>query len=263
MDTNNFRYFTSGIARTPPLSMAAGITTQKESVDIDLARQQHQAYFKTLQDLGIRMSLLQPAENFPDSHFVEDAAIIYGNTAILTRPGALERRGEVSLLNSHLPSNLNTVELDDENHDATVDGGDVLMMGDKVFIGLSYRTNLAGAQALSKRLKNLNPQLNVYFIEFSGVLHLKSGLIALNDDVLLGNPYLKLKNPFPLNKIIWLPKEEGYAANALVVNGAALVFKECTHTQEVLKQANLIPIPLDLSEFRKMDGSFTCLSLLM
>lgn len=259
---NSFRNFKFGIARTPPLSMAQGITTQKVTVDVHLAHEQHKKYLDTLNKLGISMTLLQPEEDLPDSHFVEDAAIIYNKTAILTRPGAPQRSAEVGHIKNILSNHgLDVLELGGTQVD-TLDGGDVLFMGNHVFIGISYRTNISGAQALQTALQKCNPKLLVHFIEFSGVLHLKSGLIALNDGLLLGNPLMKFKQPFPFGKIIWLPKEEGYAANALIVNDAALVFDECKKTQAVLKQANLKPIPLNISEFHKMDGSFTCLSLL-
>lgn len=261
MQKKQFCTFTSAIARTPPLSIANGITTQKkETVDAQLARVQHHQYLNALKNLGITVSLLEPEESLPDSHFVEDAAVIYKNNIILTRPGAPERRNEVELLKKNLPKNLNLIEL--TNTHATLDGGDVLFMGDHVFIGISLRTNFSGAETLATILKDLNPNLTTHYIEFSGMLHLKSGLVALNDELLLGSPQLKLKNPFPIGKIIWLPEEEGYAANVLVANGSAFVFPECKKAQEILQQANLKPIPLELSEFRKMDGSFTCLSLL-
>ncbi|MBA3662039.1 MAG: hypothetical protein H0W64_09935 [Gammaproteobacteria bacterium] len=258
---SNFLNFKSGIARTPPCSMAQGITTQNITIDVDLAREQHHQYLTALNELGISISLLEPEESLPDSHFVEDAAIIYKEQPILLRPGALERRNEVECLRNSLKAQLKFLELE-KSDEGTVDGGDVLLMGEHVLIGISYRTNLVGAEALAAVLRTINPHLTIHFIEFSGVLHLKSGFVALNDKLLLGNPHIKLKRPLPIGEVIWLPAEEGYAANTLVANGAALVFAECTTTQAILKQAKLKPIPLDMSEFRKMDGSFTCLSLL-
>lgn len=259
---SNFQNFKFGIARTPPCSMAQGITTQRITIDIELARRQHHQYLTILNDLGISVSILDPEENLPDSHFVEDAAVIYEGNVILTQPGAVERRREVECLRTYLQQQkLPFIELE-RNNETTLDGGDVLFIDNSVLIGISYRTNLLGAKALATELQKINPQLVVHFVEFSNVLHLKSGLVALNTKLLLGNPRIKLKEPLPIGEIIWLPKEEGYAANTLVANGAALVFAECKQTHAVLKQANLKPIPLDMSEFRKMDGSFTCLSLL-
>lgn len=255
------KLYQHAITRLPPQSMANGITSQFETPDISLALKQHQEYSNTLKQLKISVSTLDAEEKYPDSHFVEDAAIIHHNVAIMTRPGARERRGEVTALRPALEEVIEVRELGGDET-AIVDGGDVLFMGEHAFIGISHRTNIAGAEQLKARLNEIDPMLEVHFIPFDGVLHFKSGFTALNDDTLLGNPEIKLHNPLPAGKIIWLPKSEGYAANTLVANGAALVFQECKVAQEEISKTGLKPIPLDMSEFRKMDGSFTCLSLL-
>ena len=249
------------ITRTPPTSIANGITSQNETPNAELAKQQHEKYLAALRSLDINVTVLNPEEAFPDSHFVEDTAIIHNNIAIFTRPGAKERRGEVDCIKPTIEKVLKTCAID-ASEDATVDGGDILFMGNYVFIGLSYRTNLAGAEQLAKKLKEINPTLSIHNIEFDGVLHLKSGLVALNDHQLLGNPEINLKTPLPAGEIIWLPREESHAANIVVANGAALIFDKCPATYAAIEKAGLQPIPLDMSEFRKMDGSLTCLSLL-
>ncbi len=259
--SNTFRQFTHAIVRTPPISMADGITTQNNPVNINLARTQHENYVHALKKLNIAVVQLDSLESLPDSHFVEDTALIYKNTIILTNPGAPERQKEVSELKSHIPQHLQITALT-LGSDATIDGGDVLLLENKVFIGISHRTNVKGAQALTFALKKINENIESHFIEFTGVLHLKSGLVALDENTFLGNPLMKLKKPFPYAKIIWVPEHEGYAANALILNNSALVFSECIETQKILSNENLTPIPIDMSEFRKMDGSFTCLSLL-
>lgn len=249
------------IARTPPASMASGITTQHEGIDLALALEQHAAYLDILRDLGIKVTLLGPEEAYPDSHFVEDTAIIHSKVAILTRPGAQERRGEVDCMRPHLEHVLYLQELGGDK-EATVDGGDILFMGNYVYIGISYRTNYAGAEQLKSRLLEINPSLSIHFIPFEGVLHLKSGLTALGPDLLLGSPDIKLHHPLPAGHITWLPREEAHAANVLVANGAALIFNNSPAAHAIAHHAGLKPITLDISEFRKMDGSFTCLSLL-
>jgi dimethylargininase len=252
---------TYAITRTPPVSMAKGITTQKLEVDPYLARKQHQHYLNALQNLGVTVIVLEPEEDFPDSHFVEDAAVIHKQVAILTRPGAEARRGEVACLRPQLERYLTVCELGGD-HDATVDGGDVLFMGAHVFIGLSHRTNEAGAKRLKALLTEIDPTLSIYFIPFTGVLHLKSGLTAIGPDLLLANPAMKMLDPLPAGRLCWLPQEEGHAANVLVVNGTAFVFEDTPSAQREINHAGLKPLILDMSEFRKMDGSFTCLSLL-
>jgi len=258
---NADRMFSQAITRIPPVSMAQGITTQAEPVDVELARYQHQLYIETLQELGISVTKLDPEEAYPDSHFVEDAAIIHQNKAVMTRPGAEARRGEVACLLPALTQHMPVTDLGGDDN-ALVDGGDVLFMGRHVFIGISDRTTESGAARLKMRLQEIEPDLQVHNIAFDGVLHLKSGLTALGPDLLVGHPGMRLKQPLPAGKIVWLPEDEGYAANMLVVNHAALYFAECPAAGEVARAAGLRPIGMDMSEFRKMDGSFTCLSLL-
>lgn len=255
------RKFTRAITRQPPISMANGITTQICDVDVHLAREQHQAYLAALRSLDIDVTMLSPEEHLPDSHFVEDAAIIHNGVAILTRPGADERKDEVNAIRSELECVLPVRELGGDAN-TTVDGGDVLFMGNHVYIGVSYRTSESGALELEKILHEIDPALCVHHIHFDGVLHLKSGFVALTHDTLLGNPKIKLSQPLPHAKVHWLPENEGYAANALVANGAMLYFQECPSAAAAAKLVGLNPIAMDMSEFRKMDGSFTCLSLL-
>jgi len=241
--------------------MSQGITTQDVIVDVELARRQHQSYIEVLQNLDIAVTMLDPEEEFPDSHFVEDAAIIHDYVAILTRPGAQMRRGEVACLRPVLEQRMTVCELGGDDS-ALVDGGDVLFMGTYVFIGISDRTTVTGAERLKAVLQEIDPALSIHNVAFSGVLHLKSGLTALGPDLLLGNPEMKLHQPLPAGRVVWLPPEQGYAANTLVVNNAALYFPECPAAHIAAQEAGLKPIGIDMSEFRKMDGSFTCLSLL-
>ena len=252
--------YASGVARAPSPAIANGITSQKVVVNYDLACQQHLNYIATLKQLGIAIDVLPANADYPDSHFVEDTAIIYQRQAIMTQPGAQERRGEVSAIQPSLQKYLPTQVINAAN--AYIDGGDVLQFANKVLIGISYRTNLAGANALANYMQARNSQLEVYFIAFSGVLHLKSGIVALNDETLLISPKIIIDSPLPSVKKIFVPTAEAYAANSLIANQHALVFAECQQTQHLLAQQGLTPIPLDMSEFKKMDGSFTCLSLL-
>lgn len=255
--TNQFH---RALCKMPPFSMASGITTQQEKVDPYLAREQYAAYVSQLRHLGLDVIVLEADESLPDSHFVEDAAIIYQNVAIMTCPGAKERRQEVQALKSALQDLMTVTELG--GHEALLDGGDVLFLGKHVYIGLSHRTNEAGAARLQSILTDIDPNLSIYTVAFEGVLHLKSGMTAINNHTLLGNPAMLVHHPLPAGTIQWLSSQEGYAANALTVNGSTMYFAECLSANKVIKSVGLQPLPMDMSEFRKMDGSFTCLSLL-
>jgi dimethylargininase len=249
------------ITRQPPASMANGITTQQEEINFLEAQTQHQNYITHLQQLGVKVSTLDPEEEYPDSHFVEDTAIIHKNVAVLTRPGALARRGEVTRIKPALEKVMTVCDLggDDE---CLVDGGDVIVMGNHILIGIYDRTNIAGAERLKAILHEVDPTLEIHFIPFSGVLHLKSGLTALGPDRLLGNPAIVLDKPIGFADIVWLPPSEGYAANTLTVNGSTFYFRESSAAHAAIQDAGHKPVPFNLSEFRKMDGSFTCLSLI-
>lgn len=249
------------LTQTPPNSMATGITTQSLEVDVELARKQHQVYTSMLEKLGMSVTTLPPQESFPDSHFLEDAAIIHHKVAILTRPGAKERQGEVDIISSALKKLLPTCVLGgDEN--ATLDGGDVLFIGNTVLIGISHRTTESGAQELKRSLHKIDPNLSIHFIPFEGVLHLKSGLTALNSNTVLINQEIKLHTHLPIKESIVLPKEESHAANTFIANNHAFVPYDCPQARKAIIAANLTPLEIDMSEFRKMDGSFTCLSLI-
>lgn len=255
------KIYKNALTRKPPRSMAKGITSQSAAVNFEKAEEQHQTYITHLERLGLHVLNLPAEEAFPDSHFVEDTTIVYDNVAILTRPGAEARRGEVACIKHHLQS-LFTVEELGGGDEALVDGGDVLITGNKVLIGIYDRTNLAGGKRLKDILHTVNKNLEIHFIEFSGVLHLKSGLTALNENLLIGNPLLKLATPIDFLDVHWLPVKEAYAANTLTVNSNTFHFAEAKNVKEIITKAGNTPIPVELSEFKKMDGSFTCLSLL-
>lgn len=256
---NNF--YKNALTRTPPASMANGITSQPEVIDFEKAKQQHQAYIKNLEMLGLQVITLPAEERFPDSHFVEDTTIVYKDLAILTSPGAPTRRGEVECIRNHLKQLFTVEELGGDDN-TFLDGGDVLFVGNKVLIGVYERTNYAGAKRLKSILQTINENLEIHIIEFSGVLHLKSGLTALNESLVLASPFFKTTNHLDFINIHWLPENEAYAANTLTINGHTFHFEDAFTTKSIIESVGNKSVPFDLSEFKKMDGSFTCLSLL-
>lgn len=253
--------YKKALVRKPPHSMKNGITSQSITPDYAKAILQHTHYINTLKKLNVDVHILEPAENYPDSHFVEDTAILFNNYAILTFPGARERRGEVALLAENIRHLFPIIEIEG-NETTLVDGGDVLFIGQHVLIGIYQRTTQAGAEQLKSILLAIDPNLQIHFVPFSGLLHLKSGLTALNDKTLIGNPAITLHTQLPFVDIKWLPVEEGYAANTLTINGSTLHFYESQQAAGIIAAAGNEPVAMNLSEFKKMDGSFTCLSLL-
>ena len=255
-------HYTYAIVRRPPRSLGQGLTTQNLGMpDIDLALEQHAAYVAALKQLGLDVTILDADEDYPDSVFVEDVAILYDGVAILTRPGAPSRSGEVESMREVLRARMPVVELGD-SESMELDGGDVLFCGKRVLVGLGLRTNEEGLRCLGQRLREIDPELSVVGVPFSGVLHLKSGITALRPDLLIYNPACQMEVQLPFARTITLPPEQGYAANVLPINDAILVIKGYPVVATVAHECYDRVIELDMSEFRKMDGSLTCLSLI-
>ena len=250
------------LVRSVSSSMAHGLTTQAlGGPDLELARREHDRYLRALRSLGVEVIVLESEDDLPDSHFVEDTAVIHRGTAILTRPGAAERAAEVERIRPHLERHLQVRELGG-SRDARVDGGDVLIAGGEAWIGTGQRTNPEGAERLAAHLRSINPELAVHIIPFRGLLHFKSGITAVRPGLLVGDPRIELDPGFPAGKVRWLPAAEGYGANVLPLNGAVLVAASSPTARAIAEAEVGKAIPLDMGEFRKMDGALTCLSLL-
>jgi dimethylargininase len=220
--------------------------------------QQYETYLSALTDCGLEVTLLDPDERFPDGHFVEDPIVIFREMAFVCRSGAESRRGEAQALIPHLRE-LNIVTMNDEN--AFIDGGDVLFCADRVLIGLSRRTNRAGAEALATALKQVQPNIQVALVPFEGVLHLKTGLTEIAPGVLVHDPALRTDFPLEWAQAITLPANEGYAADVMPVNDTILIAQGYPTVKQIAEQHYDHVVSLDMSEFRKMDGGLTCLSL--
>lgn len=254
--------FTQGIVRQPARSMSDGLTTQTLGApDIDLARAQHADYVAALRQLGVTVTVLAPDEVYPDSCFVEDPAVIWHGVAIMTRPGAAARQGEAQALREVLAGLMPVVELGG-GVDAMLDGGDVLFCGQRVLVGLTERTNQQGVELLAARLGEIDPTLTVIAVPIAGVLHLKTGMTALTPNLLLRNPACHTDTNLDFAQTYLLPPEQGYAANVRPVNDGVIISRGYSAVAALAREHYGQVIELDMSEFRKMDGSLTCLSLL-
>lgn len=247
------------LARQPAPNFAEGLTTaDRGQPDYARAMQQYETYMQALRDLGLAVTVLPPDPRFPDGHFVEDPLIIYRDLAFLCRSGAQARRGEGESLLPHLPE-LRVVRMEDES--AFIDGGDVLFCVDRVLIGLSERTNPAGADALRAALQTVQPNLPVETVPFAGVLHLKSGITELAPRVLVRDPAMTTDTAFSWAQVISLPPAEGIAADVMPINDALVIAAGYPTLQQAAERHYDTVIALDMSEFQKMDGGLTCLSL--
>jgi len=250
--------FSKAIVRTPCRAMVNGLTSASLGTpDYDLALAQHADYIRALETCGLRVTVLPADETFPDSTFVEDAALLTPRCAVITRPGAPSRRHEtasISLAVSTFYTELACIEAP-----GTLDAGDVMMVSTHFYIGLSERTNAEGARQLISVLENHGMSGSV--IEMKEMLHLKTGLGYLENNKLLACGEFLDKDEFQEFEILQVTEDEAYAANSLWVNGTVLVPAGHHKTRTMISAAGYETLEVDVSEFQKLDGGLSCLSL--
>ncbi len=253
--------FTRAIVRPPSTSFARGITSSSlGSPLLHLAIRQHEAYCEALEQCGVETVVLDPDARYPDSTFVEDAAVLTERVAILSRPGAASRQGEVASVADALADYFD--ECVTIRAPGTLDGGDVCRAQDHFFIGLSQRTNEAGAAQLADVLTRYEYGSTTVDIRgMRGLLHLKSGVscVAANDVVVA--PALAEHSALRVFETIVVEAAEAYAANCVLVNDYLLMAEGFPRLAAELAQRGHSVVALEMSEFRKMDGGLSCLSL--
>ena len=249
------------IVRPPSENFADGLTTVDLGVpDFRRAREQHERYSEALVSCGLELTRLRPDPLFPDSTFVEDTALMIPGNAILTRPGAPSREGEIvemeSVLQGFFP------ELTRIQPPGTIDGGDVCDAGSHWFIGLSARTNDEGARQLAEILAQDGITSSCVDIRgVANILHLKSGIAHVADRQLVVIDSLAADPAFRSWEIVPVDAGEEYAANCVPVNDRLLFPRGFPRLEARLKTLGRRPLVLDMSEFQKMDGGLSCLSL--
>lgn len=253
--------FTKAIVRPPAANYAEGLTTVKLGAPIyEQALLQHEAYCRALERCGLTLTQLEPDKRFPDSTFVEDTAVLTSRGAILTRPGAITRAGEVVSLSATLGDFYSG--LDSIREPGTLDGGDVCEAGNHFFVGISHRTNEEGAEQLAKWLASHG--FTSRFVDIRGVnniLHLKSGLAYLGDNRLVVIDSLTNRDEFQSYDLVPVTDGDEYAANCVLINDRVLVAAGYPRFEGRLEDLGYQPVALEMSEFQKMDGGLSCLSL--
>ena len=254
-------HFTRAIVRPPAVSFADGITSSGLGPpDLALALVQHEAYCRMLERLGLSLVRLPADPSFPDSTFVEDAAIVTSRGAILTRPGAPSRAGEVTALGAALDRWF--PELDRISPPGTVDGGDVCEAGPRFFIRVGERTNAEGAAQLAAWLAAHGFESSTIDLrEVPGLLHLKTGLAWLGGRRLLAVGGVAGHEALEGWDVVRVPDGEEYAANCIRVNDVMLVAGGFPETAALLRGLGHDVAAIDMSEYRKMDGGLSCLSV--
>src|SRR5215210_4943079 len=247
-------FFTHAIVRPPAATFADGLTASNLGPpDLALALKQHEVYCRTLERLGLSLDRLPPDAAFPDSTFVEDAAIVTTKGATLTRPGAPSRAGEVTAMGEALCRWF--PQLDRITPPGTLDGGDVCEAGDHFFIGVSHRTNEEGAAQLATWLEARGFSSSVIDIRgLPGMLHHKTGVSWLGGRRMLAWHGIAGHEAFRGWEVVEVPKGEEYAANCIRVNDTVRVAKGFPETATRLRDLAYDLREIDMSEYRKMDG---------
>lgn len=253
--------FTRAIVRPPARNFAEGLTTADLGTpNYERARKQHEAYCAALEQCGLTLIRLAADPRYPDSTFVEDTAVLTEKCALLTRPGAESRAGEVAsigeVLSDFYPSPLSI------QPPGTVDGGDICETANHFFIGISERTNEAGARQLAELLASFG--YTASFIDIRGlgsILHLKSGLSYVGDNRLAVIEALADRPEFRGYDLVRVGDDEMYAANCVRVNDQILVAAGYPAFAGKLRELGYQTIELEMTEFQKMDGGLSCLSL--
>ena len=230
---------------------------EREPIDYARAVAQHGAYVRLLKDLGLHVVEIEGDEALPDCCFVEDIAIVLDEVAVLTRPGAPSRRGETKEVAAALQAYRPIVRLEEP---ARIDGGDVLVIGRRLFVGVSNRTDDAGRQALADAVRPFDYE--VVPVRMTGCLHLKTAVTAATADLLVVNPdWVDLKTLRGLETIAVAPDEPD-AANVLAVGETVIAAAGFPRTADRLRARGLDVRTVDVSEFQKAEGGVTCKSLI-
>jgi len=246
------------IVRTPGESLTRGLTTADLGIpDYKKALAQHVDYIEALKECGLEVLVLGPDEQFPDSTFVEDVALLTKNCAIITNPGAPSRKGETAAIKDVLKGFYGEVE--EVLAPGTVEGGDIMMVGSHFYIGISERTNTNGAQQVIRFLENYG--LSGSMVELEKTLHLKTGVAYLEQNNLIACGEFLIKEEFKEFNLLEIDKDESYAANCIWVNDKVLIPRGFPKARETILRAGYSIIEVEISEFQKLDGGLSCLSL--
>ncbi|MEO0496209.1 MAG: dimethylarginine dimethylaminohydrolase [Pseudomonadota bacterium] len=256
--------FTHTLSRAPSRSVARGLRAEHVGdPDFDRFADHHAIYIAALEAAGCKTEVLPALEAFPDSVFIEDAALCLGPVAIALRPGAPSRFGETSVLRPELERIFSAV-IDlpgtDMADGALVDGGDILVTETEILVGLSQRTDQTGFDALADIARDLGYTARAVHTP-KGVLHFKSDCGLLDEETIFATAALAASGCFEGYRIIEAPRDEDPAANLIRVNDHVLVSDGYPRTAELLDNSGYDVVTLPNSEAAKIDGGLSCMSL--
>ena len=230
----------------------------RSPIDVANARRQHAAYEGVLRSLRCDVQQLSALHDHPDSVFIEDTALVFDECAVITRPGAESRRGETASVAEALKPLRRLYHIDAPG---TLDGGDVLRVGKRLYVGASTRSNEDGARQLADALSPYG--YSVTRTPMRGCLHLKTAVSTLPNGVLLLDPRCVDPESFDGARCIHVDHDEPEAANVLVVGETVVLPASAPRTREMLNAAGYRTVAVDASELAKAEGGLTCCSLLL
>ena len=246
------------IVRPPGRSYVRCVSESPErgTINVELALEQHQAYCEALRALGLEVISLPPLEAYPDACFVEDAAVVRGEVAVIGRFGVESRRGEEGDIAQALARYKRIERVTEE---ATLEGGDILQAEELLFAGISQRTSWQGINELARHF-NLN---RYRLVGVTGALHLKTLCTYLGRGIFLVAETCPWRREFSGFNVILVPREESYAANAVAIGDTILLARGFPQTRRAIEAHGFAVREIEMSEFRKGDGGLTCLSILL
>ena len=253
--------FRNVIVRRPCRALVEGITSNPQlgKPDYELALRQHDSYIAALKQCGVQVTVLPADERYPDSCFVEDPAVITRKCAIITNPGAPSRNGEKDEIIGTIREFFPEDKIEYITAPGTLEGGDVMMVGDHFYVGRSARTNAEGIRQFIAILEKHG--LSGSEVTLEEVLHLKTGVNYLENGNMLASGEFVDKPEFTKYNRIEIPEAEAYAANCIWVNGTVIVPEGYPAVEKAVREAGYPVLLVDTSEFRKLDGGLSCLSL--
>jgi dimethylargininase len=250
--------FNSAIVRTPGKSVVNGLRAGSGPAPVfDTIVAEHQSYIAALRAAGVQVTILDALEQFPDSIFVEDPALVFSQAAVLLRPGAPSRMAEAQELAVTLAARFPEVL---QLREGFADGGDILVTPGRVLIGLSARTDEVGAAELQELLRPIGLTSRVVQVP-RGTLHLKSDCSLIDEETVLAAEELAISGILDGFRILVVPKEERSATNAIRVNDVVFIRAGCPRTRDMLESHGLNVLPLPVSEIAKLDAGLSCMSL--
>ncbi|MDH5438284.1 MAG: arginine deiminase family protein [Candidatus Bathyarchaeota archaeon] len=245
------------IVRPVPASYNRCVRTNVERINVALAKRQHAEYCKTLQKLGLELIWIEGDDTLPDSCFVEDTAVIFDEKAVICNMSIRSRASEVVEVAKVLEELKETYYI---KPPAIIDGGDVLKIENRVFVGLFQRTNLEAIRQLRNILENSN--FEIFPVKVHYLLHLKSACTYLgNDYVIVSKGHFDIDVLGDVRKIV-VPRGEEYAADCLALKETVLMAKGYPQTKKLIEKEGFFVKELEISEFHKGEGALTCLSIM-